>query len=330
MQNLSSCIVLDDDSADETATAASTASNTKTKSNQLTPFSEPSDNSAHHAKYISPSSTSQSFSGGAGICNPGFNFDDDEMESSAEHTRTGNSSVGMSIIDEGLEILGDDPVSANIPISKSESIVSKSRSDRTPKVSEVSKSKKLGSQSEEPKAKIRKDSSSQKSKTGIADVDAEGDTDEDANSLSLSTVSEASTVVPGEAYSTSDAGMIDKKRFQTPVAVVSQSAIGRRSSVKSQSRRASGEGNVKIVEIKSRDVVQGILRMEPTKLGASMAGRDHIAIVKVPVSMQKQPKQTRSSLNANARQPASSNLGGSGPSKESRDGNFKKVRTLYN
>jgi hypothetical protein len=291
LQNLSSCIVVDnDDSADETPVASTATSVTKTKSDLMS--SLPTD--THITKKASAADYSQSFSG-SGICNPGFNFEDDE-------------------IDENGGELDGPPETRNHQILYSDSLTSK----------DLPSHQNVEIQMRETVKTIFNNND--------ANPDIANDTDEDAASLSISTVSEASTVVPGDSFQAiidRPPAVPEKKKKHVPsrnAPLVSQIPIGRRTSVKTQRKLASGEGNVKIVEIKSRDVVQGILRMQPN-LGGSLSGKDHIAIVKVPVTTsQNMKKQMRPSVNANARQAQASSNCGSGPSQESRDGKVKKVR----
>lgn len=303
-QNLSSCIVLDgeESSADETPaiSTVTSAAATKTKSDLAT-FPPVSD--LNLTPQASTDNYSHSFSG-SGICNPGFNFEDDENEkddTEQEH-------------DEGSNVRG-------------ESLVSDSGHQPTTDNSKTTENVAI------PKSK-KSEKSKHKTKS-VSQAENENDTDEDAASIST-TVSEASTVVPsGDSYQIVDRPVPppvpEKKRKTQPSSngsLVSQSQqpMRRKASVRSQPRLASGEGNVKIVEIKSRDVVQGILRMEPQLSGL---GRNHVSIVKVPVTSQTL-NTMQPSVNANnARQPASSNYAGSGPSQESKDGNVvQKVRML--
>jgi len=359
LQNLSSCVVLDDDSADETATGASAATTTanKPQANLTQQTVEASDST--RTKYSSPRTStahSKSFTDTAGICNPGFNFDDDEEEKEKLEKISNFHTVHESLMEEPED---EDQNQMSVTQSTNQTFGNKSSYvDSKPfDNTDVSRSKRQNSngkpmresryeikpEKESPQRIIRRDSKKSKSKSiPLEEYGEEADTDEDAASLSMSTtVSEASTVVPGEgAYG--GAGAFEcvrpskDRKIKPPVSEnngVSQPHIVRRASVKSQkqSKLASGEGNVKIVEIKSRDVVQGILRMEP-KLGSNMGGKDHVAIVKVPLAQsQKQLKQKsrNSSVSANnAQQSASSNrnVRGSASSQESRDGNSQKVR----
>lgn len=272
--------------------AVSTTIAAKTKSDLISGFTQSSD-----SNITKPATAdySNSFSG-SGICNPAFNFEDDENDMDDEI----HSQNGLAI--NGEPVVGNHSMSSDMIMEPSKGNNSKSQNF------------------EEQVNDTRADP-------------AGNDTDEDAASLSISTVSEASTVVPGESFKVVDQRPIVPEKKQSNaeklVSPPSQPAIGRRVSVKSQFKLASGsEGNVRIVEIKSRDCVQGILRMQP-KLGSSMNSKDHIAIVNVPVvsGSQKQQKQSRTSVNANnARQKASSICAGSGPSQESREGNDQKVR----
>jgi hypothetical protein len=354
LQTLSSCVVLDDDSADETATGASTATTAtkpKSQSNLVAATTlDPSDSS--HAQYASPRSAtgnSQGFSD-AGICNPAFNFDDDEENEGIDERALSN----FHTIEESVSEMEEDVVptlaSQNSSVTVSHSRTATSRTESKGKESsDANKSKRpavngkankntdVEVRKDQPHKISRRDSQNKRNKSIPVDEFGDGgDTDEDAASLSMSTtVSDASTVVPGEGVHGGYSSAKDKKNkvVGSENHGVSQPAVIRRASVKSQkqSKLASGEGNVKIVEIKSRDVVQGILRMEP-KLGASLGAKDHVAIVKVPVALSQKPQKQKShssSVNVNnARQSASSNrsVRGSGSSQELRDGNSKKVR----
>ncbi|ODM94747.1 Dystrophin, partial [Orchesella cincta] len=308
LQNLSSFIVLDedeDDSADENVLS------TKSKSQLM------SDPSASTARLTKPSSLSASASNATiGICNPAFDFDDDE--DSAEQVRSIKDElppIKMSKIEERHEDDDEDSetvhegVSIASTSSKSQ-VLSKRAGDSVSKekvprehatIDELPSSK-------SSKSKTKSNGFMRQTSLGDADhADASADTDEDAQSISLSTVSEASTVIPGEGKQRSSAGN-----------VVSPTSIVRRSSKKQ--KVVSSEGNVKIVEIKSRDVVQGILRMEP-KLGASMGGKDHVALVKVPLAASQKSPQLSLSRSSTQKisshaQPVSSALNvsaGSGP-----------------
>ncbi|CAL8109930.1 unnamed protein product [Orchesella dallaii] len=306
LQNLSSFIVLDedeDDSIDENVLS------NKSKS-QLT--SDPSASTARLTKPMSSLSASAS-NATIGICNPAFDFDDDE-EDSAEQVRSIKDElppIKMSKIEERHEDEDEDSDTVHEAASASSKtpVLSKRAGDS---VSNDKVSREQSAHEELPSSKSSKSKTKSNGfmrQTSLGDADASADTDEDAQSISLSTVSEASTVIPGEG----------KQRSSSSVGnMVSPTAVVRRGSKK---KVVTSEGNVKIVEIKSRDVVQGILRMEP-KLGASMGGKDHVALVKVPLAAsQKSPQQSlsRSSTQkiSSHAQPVSSALNvsaGSGPS----------------
>lgn len=312
LQNLSSCIVLDDDSADETP-AVSTAS--ATKQSNFTAFTSDS----NLTNLASPGNNYTNSFSASGICNPGFNFEDDENEGDKDdHPRIPAAATARG---EGL-LFDCESTSETTPVSHSSDIRHHSNSVKPPRNSSVKS---------DNTTTISEGSSSKPRTTKQSQADDGNDTDEDAASLSISTVSEASTVVPGESFQLVDRPApppVPEKKNRKSVksnnnasSLVSQQPMRRRASVKSQSKLC-GEGNVRIVEIKSRDVVQGILKMEP-KL-ASLSGRDHVAIVKVPVA-----SSSHNLHKQKARQQASNNCAGSGSSHESRDGNaINKVRML--
>ena len=229
LQNLSSCIVLDEDSAEDETTTA-------TKSTIKSPASNPS----HIASMVPPS----------GICNPGFDFEDDELDfvpklnnkmaSLAEEEEPITSvdilvSRKRSCSDYTVETLGD----TNVLVKKDEIITT------------------MESDGEEPPCKSAK-----------GEIPFE-DTDEDVKSISMD--------VEEDNEADDEMGeKVSKKKKLVSVRRKSDRLV-----VQHQER-----GNVKIVEIKSRDVVQGILRMEPN-LATS---KDHVALVKVPLPSVQGPR----------------------------------------
>lgn len=297
-------------------------------------MSEPSASTARLTKPLSSLSASAS-NATVGICNPAFDFEDDEdSQDQVRSIKDELPAVKMSKIEEGMEEDDDgDTVRDDINIPNrhakiARSLVDNSSSERLTRnhssVDEVVSSR--SAKGREPRIK----SNGVTKQSSLGEQDGNADTDEDAQSISLSTVSEASTVIAGEG----------KLRSSSAGAMVSPTGNVRRGSRK---KVISNEGNVKIVEIKSRDVVQGILRMEP-KLGASTGGggggggaKDHVAIVKVPLvasSQQKQQQQpfSRSStqkISSHTTQPLPSALNvsaGSGPNLPNKAWYLPKVR----
>ncbi|XP_035715809.1 dystrophin isoform X4 [Folsomia candida] len=181
LQNLSSCIVLDDDSADETP-AVSTAS--ATKQSNFTAFTSDS----NLTNLASPGNNYTNSFSASGICNPGFNFEDDENEGDKDdHPRIPAAATARG---EGL-LFDCESTSETTPVSHSSDIRHHSNSVKPPRNSSVKS---------DNTTTISEGSSSKPRTTKQSQADDGNDTDEDAASLSISTVSEASTVVPGESF----------------------------------------------------------------------------------------------------------------------------------
>lgn len=269
-----------------------------------------------------------------GICNPAFDFEDDEDSQEQVHSfKDDIPPAKMSKIEEqGMEEDEDGETvreENSVTPLKGRSFIESIPADRGQTYTrDHSSAEEYRVVRGIPKQqKVKPNGVSQQSSFGEQDAD----TDEDAQSISLSTVSDASTVIAGESGK-------PQRQSSSSAPMVSSGGVVRRSSRK---KVVSNEGNVKIVEIKSRDVVQGILRMEPKIMGGSGGGaKDHVNIVKVPlVASQKQqqpslsPRSTSQKNNSHITHPSSAlnvsaAAAGSGPSLPNKTWLMPKVRKI--
>lgn len=275
---------MDEDEGDESCDENVTSSKSKSQFN-----SDPSVASTARLATKPMSSLSASASNATiGICNPAFDFEDDEDSQEQVHSfKDDLPPAKMSKIEEQYMEEDEDGDTVreeyNVTPLKGRSFIESIPAERgqTYTRDQSSTDEHRLVRGAPKQQKVKPNGVSAQSSFG----DQDADTDEDAQSISLSTVSEASTVIAGESGK-------PQRQSSSSAPMVSSGGGVRRSSRK---KVASNEGNVKIVEIKSRDVVQGILRMEPKMGGSGGGAKEHVNIVKVPlVASQKQQQPSLS------------------------------------